>query len=125
LFVVAAALFVLPSWLLWLAWHRAIANEKAIAGWRQYLGDAALAAAGCATVLELIFFSSWFYNGGSPHGLMPAVGIWKIAGPIAFYALIASLILSVLGKGKWRWLMPIWAAAFLFAAYATFMLDLD
>lgn len=56
---------------------------------------------------------------------MPAPGIWKIAGRIAFWILVTSMIVSAFGKGRWRWLILAWASSLVFVAYATFMLERD
>jgi hypothetical protein len=127
MFLTTLVLFLLPSSLLWAAWKgfgratRKTPSPK----WRQYFGIAAIVLALCSTVLELVFFYSWFHNGGSPHGMMPSPGIWKFVGRISFLALLGSVALSAFGKGKWRLLIPAWAASFLFAAYAIFMLERD
>jgi len=42
-------------------------NEIDSARWRIYCGEASLVMAALSTLLELFFFFSWFYNGGSPH----------------------------------------------------------
>jgi hypothetical protein len=79
----------------------------------------------CSTLFELIFFYSWFHNGGSPHGLMPSPGIWKFVGRISFWTLVGSVVLSAFGKGRWRLLIPAWAAACLFVDYLILMLEMD
>jgi len=66
-----------------------------------------------------------FHNGGSPHGMMPSPGIWKIVGRISGWTLVASIVLSAFGKGRWRLFIPAWAAAYTFVVYAVFMLDRD
>jgi len=127
MFIVTVLLFLLPSSLLWAARRRYSQSkiETPTPNWRKYSSIAALILAVCSMLLELVFFYSWFRNGGSPHGLMPSRGIWKSVGPLSFWALVASLSLSVLGKGRWRLLMPAWAAACLFVDYLIFMLEMD
>jgi hypothetical protein len=88
-------------------------------------GKAALLLAICSMLLELVFYYSWFHNGGSPHGLMPSPGIWKFVGRIAFWTFAASLVFTVLGKGKWRIFIPIWAVAYGFVVYMLAMLEMD
>ena len=94
-------------------------------GWRMLCGKAALILAICSMLLELVFYYSWFHNGGSPHGLMPSPGIWKFVGRIAFWTFAVSLIFTVLGKGKWRIFIPIWAVAYGFVVYMISMLEMD
>jgi hypothetical protein len=90
-----------------------------------YFSNAALILAICSMLLELIFFYSWFHNGGSPHGLMPLPGIWKFVGRISFWTLVGSVGLSMFGKGRWRLFMPAWAAACLFVDCLIFILEMD
>jgi len=103
----------------------ASSDEETGPVWRNYFGKAALAFAVFSTALEMAFFFSWFHNGGSPHGLMPTTGLWKRLGPAAGWTLVASVILSVPGKGKWRLLIPAWAVSLLFVAYFLFMAEMD
>jgi hypothetical protein len=90
-----------------------------------YCTTAALVIASCATLMELVFFFSWFHNGGSPHGMMPSPGLWKVAGRIAAGMLAASVALGVFGKGKPRLFNLAWAVALAFVVYAIFMLEMD
>jgi hypothetical protein len=90
-----------------------------------YCSKSALILAICSTLLELVFFYSWFHNGGSPHGLVPTPGIWKFVGRIPFWTLVGSVVLSMFGKGRWRLLIPDGAAAYLFVDYLIFMLEMD
>jgi hypothetical protein len=127
MFIVTVVLFLLPCSLLWAAWRRLIGNtiETPTRTWRIYCGRAALRLAICSMLLELVFYYSWFHNGASPHGLMPSPGIWKFVGRIAFWAFIASLVLTAFGKGKWRIFIPAWAAAYAFVVYVILMLEMD
>jgi len=126
-FIATMVLFLLPCSLLWAAWRRSVRNsgEAPARTWRAYCGKAALILAACSTLLELVFFYSWFHNGGSPHGMMPSPGIWKFVGRIASLILVASVVISAFGKGRWRLLILAWAGALVFVAYATFMLERD
>ena len=85
----------------------------------------ALILAVCSTVLELIFFYSWFHNGGSPHGWMPSPGIWRFVGRISFWTLVGSVVLSFFGKGRRRFLIPAWAVAYMLVVCLIFMLEMD
>jgi hypothetical protein len=126
-FVATIVLFFLPGSLLLAAWRGSAqyAREGTLHDWRSYCGTVALVFASCATLLELAFFFSWFHNGGSPHGLMPFPGSWKVSGRIAACTLISSIALSAFGKGEWRLLILAWAASLAFVAYAIFMLERD
>ena len=125
MFIVTVVLFLLPCSLLLAAWRRYTRNAVDTPDRRMLCGKAALILAICSMLLELVFYYSWFHNGGSPHGLMPSPGIWKFVGRIAFWSFAASLIFTVLGKGKWRVFIPIWAAAYGFVVYMIAMLEMD
>jgi hypothetical protein len=127
MYIVTLILFPLPSALLWSAWKRSAPStgQGPALGWRGLCGKAALILAVCSTLLELVFFFSWFHNGGSPHGMMPSPGIWKVVGRMSGGTLVASLVLSAFGKGKWRLLIPGWAVSYALVVYLIFALEMD
>jgi len=127
MFIATIVLFLVPSALLAAAWRRYLRNARdtPMSTWRAYCGVAALLFAGCSTILELVFFFSWFHNGGSPHGMLPASGIWKFVGHIALWAFVASIVLTLFGKGRWRILIPAWAVSVCVAELLIFALEMD
>jgi hypothetical protein len=127
MFIVTVVFFMLPCSLLWMGWRRSArsASEGPPPNWRAYCGKAGLILAICSTLLELVFFNSWFHNGGSPHGMMPSPGVWKVVGRISGWSLVASVVLSAFGKGRWRLFIPAWAAAYAIVVYAIFMLEME
>ncbi len=81
---VTAMLFLLPFSLLCatsIRWART-PREETPPRWRTYAGACALVGAACATLLTLFFFFSWFQSGGSPHGMTPAPGLWRVLGEL-------------------------------------------
>jgi hypothetical protein len=60
-----------------------------------------------------------------PHGATPSPGLWRFAGRIGAYLLIASIVLSAFGRGKWRLFILGWAASLALVSYAILMLDMD
>jgi len=127
MFIATIILFIFPSSLLLAAWKQSAINSQEVAApaWRFFVGRAALFIAILSTSLELAFFASYFHNGGDPHGMGPSRGLWKVLGPAAGWTLVASVFLSVFGKGKRKFLIPGWAGSLLFVAYAIFMLERD
>ena len=127
MFIVTVVLFLLPCSLLLAACRRYVRNtvDTSTPRWRIFCGKAALILAICSMLLELVFYYSWFHNGGSPHGLMPSPGIWKFVGRIAICTFAVSLVFTVLGKGKWRIFIPVWAVAYAFVVYMIAMLEMD
>jgi len=126
-FIVAIVLFLVPSALLAAAWRRYFrgAGDTQIPRWRSYSGAVALSLASLATVLELVFFFSWFHNGGSPHGMFPSPGIWKFIGRIAFWAFLTSILLAFFGKGGWRVLLSAWVVSVCLVVPLLFALEMD
>jgi hypothetical protein len=126
-FIVTVVLFLVPGTLLAAAWRRYFreAAVTQIPRWRSYSGAAALSLASLATVLDLVFFFSWFHNGGSPHGMSPSPGIWKFAGRIAFWKFVSSVVLTLFGRGKWRILLSVWMASICIVVPLIFMLEMD
>ena len=120
--IATLVLFLLPCSILWIAWRRSVAigSEINSPSWRMHRGKAALILAGVSTLLELVFFFSWFHNGGSPHGMMPSPGIWKVVGRVSALVLVGSVILSAFGKGKLRLLILGWAGSLVLVAYLLF-----
>ena len=127
MFVATVILFLVPSAFLAAAWRRYLrsASDIRMFTWRAYCSVAALLLAACSTILELVFFFSWFHNGGSPHGMSPAPGIWEFVGRIAFWAFVASIVLTFFGKGRWRVLIPAWAVSVCVAVLLIFALEMD
>src|SRR5215469_4446489 len=125
--IVAFVLFLIPSALLAAAWRRFIhaAGDAQTPRWRSYSGAGALSLASLATLLELIFFFSWFHNGGSPHGMSPSPGIWKFVGRIAFSMFVASVTLAFFGKGRWRVLISAWVVSLCLVVPLIFALEMD
>ena len=127
MFAATLVLFLLPTWVLWTASGR-LTSEKAKGtppNWRTYFGWAALVVAACSTLLELIFFFSWFHNGGSPHGLESPDGLWNIIRRFQLWTILVSVVLSAFAKGWFRLLIPAWAVSLISVAYVLFMLEMD
>jgi hypothetical protein len=126
-FIVTIVLFLVPGTLLAAAWRRYFreAEVTQIPRWRSYSGVVALSLASLSTVLELIFFFSWFHNGGSPHGMSPSLGIWKFIGRIDFWMFATSVVLTLFGKGRWRVLLSVWMASICIVVPLIFMLEMD
>jgi Mn2+/Fe2+ NRAMP family transporter len=127
MYIISVVLFFFPSALLWAAWRRRLRDwqQSPQSNWRIYCVNAALIFASCATLAVMGFVISWFHNGGSPHGLAPAPGLWKSLGPIFTWTLTASLILAILGNGKARFYVLGWAGAAVVALALVFMLEMD
>jgi hypothetical protein len=127
MFVFTLIAFLLPGGLL-LAACRKFRRAKAgleIPVWRSRAGALALALATAATVFELIFFLSWFHNGGSPHGMMPSPGIWKFIGRVAGCAFLGSIALAPFGKGMWRLTFVGWVLSLCLIVPLIFAAEMD
>jgi len=127
MYVVFAVLLVLPSVLLVAAWRKGlrVSPGSSRPSWRTYSLYAALTVATFSTLAIVGFFVSWFNNGGSPHGLTPAPGPWKLLGKLFAWTLVGSVLLASFGKGKPRLLVLGWAIAIVVATAMVFMLEMD
>ena len=125
--VATGVLFVPACFLFLAACVRALAPTEELAAprWRNYCLKAAISLTGFAILTNLIFFISWFHNGGSPHGLHPSPGIWTKVCPTHDWLPVASIVVAALGKGRGRWLAAGSALAVILAAYALFMLEME
>ena len=97
-------LFMLPLAIVVIAWGVALRSEKAPTSpdWRTYCLRLELITATIATLTGLSFWLLWTHSGGSPHGLMPASGLWFPFREIAKWSVLATVILGVFAKGKGR-----------------------
>jgi hypothetical protein len=125
--IVTIVLFVVPGTLLAAAWRRYFrgTEDTQTSRWRRDSGAVALSLANLATVLELVFFLSWFHNGGSPHGMSPSPGIWKFVGRVAFWTFATSVVLTLFGKGRWRTLFAAWMASICIVVQLIFLLEME
>lgn len=103
--VASAVLFVFPCCLLAAAWRCVLSDKREIKlpTWRWWCIGPALVLAtfrGAATIIDMF---SWFYNGGSPHGMGPWPGLWRTFGPLSLKLNVAAFALGIFGIRKARW----------------------
>jgi hypothetical protein len=127
MYTVAGILFLLPCSMLLLAWRTAFAGVEGspCPAWREYSLKAAVLVATVAVLTNMTFFASWFYNGGSPHGLDPHPGLWSHLGRLHGRSVVASVVVAALGRGKGRLLVIGSALADIFVSVMVFALDMD
>jgi len=125
-FIVATVLSLIPTALLAAAWRKYFlgARDIPIPRWRLYSGGIALLLASLTTAWELVFLVFWFHGAGSFRGVSLPPVIWKVAGGIAVWMFFASILLSFLGKGRWRFFISVWAVAVCFVVPLIFALEL-
>lgn len=80
---------------------------------------------GLRDAADAVFFFSWFQSGGSPHGMTPAPGLWRVLGRTAIRAFVASMVLCAAGKGKWRLMFLGWVLSLAFVVPVIFMLEMQ
>jgi hypothetical protein len=78
-----------------------------------------------SSAASLVFLFSYFKHGAGIHGSTPSPGLWKIFGPISFWALAATMVAASLGKGKGRELILAWGVALLSAEYVILVTAFD
>jgi hypothetical protein len=127
MYICSSILFLLPCSLLLVAWSRVFKSgpDSARPNWRTYCLKAAVLVASLVTLASMAFIASWLSNGGSPHGLDPAPGLWKPLGPLFGRSVVLSVVLAALGKGKGRLLLVGSALANIFAVLMVLVLEMD
>ena len=73
----------------------------------------------------LAFILAWLHSSGNPHGMGTPPGAWQILIRVFWWTLLASVVLTILGKGKGRFLVLGAAATAVLANYAVIMLNMD
>ena len=98
------ALFLIPLAIIgtaWVVYLRSGIDPKP-RDWRRYCLMLELILATIATLTAMSFWLAWTHSGGSPHGLMPARGLWFPLREIAKWSLGATLVIGAFAKGKGR-----------------------
>jgi hypothetical protein len=96
--------FSLPVTLLTVGWWSAVAQRKhqGSVNWRSHCIWLALTFATVATLTAMAFWFSWNASGGSPHGMMPAPGLWVRLRDVWELSVFATVATGVFAKGKGR-----------------------
>ncbi len=91
MYAITAILFLIPMSILGIAWQVELRGETGLAqrDWRSSCLTLALIVTTIATLTAMGFWRSWTHNGGSPHGLMPAPGLWLPLREIAKWSVVA------------------------------------
>ena len=120
-------LFLIPWSILWAAWKNSLkaSLQSDYKVWRLYCVKLGLVAATLATIAAMSFNLSWTHNGGSPHGMTPAPGMWVTLRPIATSLVVATAVLGLFGKGKIRLLIVGSAFSIFFVDLLLAILEMD
>jgi hypothetical protein len=126
-YIGSAILFLLPCSLLFFAYKDLVQTKTIVPlpTWRKYFVQGALGIAGLATILNVIWNSSWLHSGGSPHGMRAGPGFWQPLGPILVWTFLVATILSLFGKGKTRLLLIGWSVSMYFVFQMIYVLQFD
>ena len=127
MYFVAAFLFLIPLTLILVGWNRALrsSDDSPYPDWRTRCRTSALFVASLAVPAGLAFILAWLHSGGNPHGMGTPPGAWQILVRVFYWALLASVILAIVGKGKGRFFALGAAVAAVVADFAVIMLDMD
>ena len=79
---------------------------------------AALVAGSCAIAAGLSFLFAWLHAGGNPHGMGTPPGLWQVLRWVFWSALLGTIVLAVLAKGRERFFI---LAAIVSAVLADFV----
>ena len=127
MYVLALILFAGPCFLMSVAWRRALVARKADskAGWRTNCLIAALVMGSFTIAAVLSFVFAWLYAGGNPHGMGTPPGIWQSIRWVFWSALLASLGLTALAKGRGRFVNVAAVISAFLADFAVIRLNFD
>jgi hypothetical protein len=127
MYVITVVLFLIPLSILGVAWRGEVrrGKEQAHLNWRSYCMKLALIVATFATLTAMGFWFSWTNNGGSPHGMMPAPGLWLTLRPIAKWSVVATVAIGAFAKGKGRLLVVGSAISIIFVIFLLAALEMD
>src|ERR1700738_4730396 len=125
MYFVAAFLFFIPLTLIFVGWNRAlrVSDESPQSNWRNGCRTISLMVATFAVPTGLAFILAWLHSSGNPHGMGTPPGAWQILIRVFWWTLLASVVLTILGKGKGRFLVLGAAATAVLANYAVIMLN--
>jgi hypothetical protein len=127
MYVITVVLFLIPLSILGIAWRGEFGRCKEIAhlDWRSYFMRLALVVGSVATLTAMGFWLSWTHNGGSPHGLMPAPGLWLPLREIAKWSVVATVAIGTFARGKGRLLVIGSAISIFFVIVLLAALEMD
>ena len=73
----------------------------------------------------LAFLFAWLHAGGNPHGMGTPTGIWQVLRWVFWSALLATIALTILAKGRGRFLILTAVVSTVLADFAVIRLDFD
>jgi len=127
MYAITVVLFLSPMSILGIAWRGELRSGKELArrDWRSNCQSLALFVASIATLTAMGFWLSWTHNGGSPHGMMPAPGLWLPLRETAKWSVVATVALGAFARGKGRLLVIGSAISIVFAIFLLATLEMD
>jgi hypothetical protein len=127
MYVVTLVLFSVPCFLMLSAWSRAVKARQAAlkSDWRIACLIAALVA-GTGTIVACIsFVFAWLHAGGDPHGMGTPPGLWQVLRWVFWSAFLGTIGLTILAKGRGRFLILAAIVSAALADFAVIRLDFD
>jgi len=127
MYVVTLVLFSVPCFLILSAWSRVVKVRQAAPkpNWRIACLVAALVAGSCTIAAGLSFVLAWLHAGGNPHGMGTPPGPWQLLRWVFWSALLGTIGLTILAKGRGRFLILAAIASAVLADFAVVWLDFD
>jgi hypothetical protein len=127
MYVVTLVLFSVPCFLMLGAWSRAVKTRQATPkpDWRMTCLIVALVAGSCTIAAGLSFVFAWLHAGGNPHGMGPPPGLWQVLRWVFWSALLGTIALTILAKGRGRLLILAAIVSAVLADFAVIRLDFD
>jgi hypothetical protein len=126
MYVLTLVLFSVPCFLILVAWSRAVkAKQAAPRDWRMNCLIAALVTGSWMIVAALAFLFAWLHAGGDPHGMGTPPGLWQVLRWVFWSALLGTIVLTILAKGRGRLLILAVIVSTVLADFIVIRLDFD
>jgi hypothetical protein len=127
MYAITVVLFLIPMSILGIAWRGELKKEKEPA--RRDVRSLGLTLglffASAATFAAMGFWLSWSHNGGSPHGFMPAPGLWLPLRETAKWLVVSTVVIGAFARGKGRLLVIGSAISIVFVIFLLAALEMD
>jgi hypothetical protein len=127
MYAITVILFLIPLLLVSAAWRGELnsAKQRSDRDWRSYCMWLALIVGTTAIMTALGFWLSWTHNGGSPHGMLPAPGLWLRLREVAKWSVLLTVGIGAFGRGKARLLVIGSALSIVFVIFVLAALEMD
>lgn len=99
--IFAGIAYLIPVSLLLFAWRKT-QDLAGLPPWRKAVALSGFVFVCAAMAMDFVFILSWLNNGGSPHGMDPAPGLWSSLRPALKWLFVGAIVLPVSAQRRQR-----------------------